>query len=154
VASSISITPDEAVIQSVGLFRLRTKTVVVIGKDGCRWKASLRQQLPYPFETALSFLSSRAKRADLQCAIRVPQIYRSTIPSSPDKAVILSEALRRSFSNRELYSAESKDLGDACRQLHQRAFRPQTTTEDKKPTNYSTKSGKTRLKFGARKDSS
>jgi hypothetical protein len=32
----------------------------------------------------------------------------------PDKAVILSEALRRSIANRELYGAESKDPGDAC----------------------------------------
>jgi len=31
----------------------------------------------------------------------------------PDKAVILSEALRRPVANRGLYSAESKDLGDA-----------------------------------------
>jgi hypothetical protein len=28
----------------------------------------------------------------------------------PDKAVILSEALRRSIANRELYGAESKSL--------------------------------------------
>jgi hypothetical protein len=32
----------------------------------------------------------------------------------PDKAVILSEALRGSIANRELYGAESKDPGDAC----------------------------------------
>jgi hypothetical protein len=32
---------------------------------------------------------------------------------APDKAVILSEALRRSIANRELYGAESKDPGDA-----------------------------------------
>jgi hypothetical protein len=31
----------------------------------------------------------------------------------PNKAVILSEALRRSIANRELNGAESKDLGDA-----------------------------------------
>jgi hypothetical protein len=34
--------------------------------------------------------------------------------STLDKAVILSEALRRSIANRGLYRAESKDLGDAC----------------------------------------
>jgi hypothetical protein len=34
------------------------------------------------------------------------------------------------------------------------AFRPQTTPEDEKVTNYSTRSGKTRVKFGPRKDSS
>jgi hypothetical protein len=49
----------------------------------------------------------------------------------PDKAVILSEALRRSIANRELYGAESKDPGDACWQMLLGAFRPQTTTEDK-----------------------
>jgi hypothetical protein len=53
----------------------------------------------------------------------------------PDKTVILSEALRRSIANRELYGAESKDPGDACWQMLLRAFRPQTTTEDKKVTN-------------------
>jgi hypothetical protein len=53
----------------------------------------------------------------------------------PDKAVILSEALRRSIANRGLYSAESKDPGDACWQMLLRAFRPQPTPEDKKITN-------------------
>jgi hypothetical protein len=33
---------------------------------------------------------------------------------APYKAVILSEALRRSIANRGLYGAESKDRGDAC----------------------------------------
>jgi hypothetical protein len=50
----------------------------------------------------------------------------------PDEAVILSEALRRSIANRELYGAESKDPGDASWQMLLRAFRPQTTPEDKK----------------------
>jgi hypothetical protein len=53
----------------------------------------------------------------------------------PDKAVILSEALRRAVANRGLYSAESKDPGDACWQMLLGAFRPQTTPEDKKVTN-------------------
>jgi hypothetical protein len=53
----------------------------------------------------------------------------------PDKAVILSEALHRSTSNRGLYGAESKDPGDACWQMLLRAFHPQTTPEDKKVTN-------------------
>jgi hypothetical protein len=55
--------------------------------------------------------------------------------SSPDKAVILSEALRGSIANGGLYGAESKDPGDACWQMLLGAFRPQTTTEDKKVTN-------------------
>jgi hypothetical protein len=33
------------------------------------------------------------------------------------KAVILSEALRRSIANRELYGAEPKDPGEACLQM-------------------------------------
>src|SRR6266700_960659 len=48
------------------------------------------------------------------------------------KTVILSEALRRSIANKGLYSAESKDPGDACWQMLLGAFRPQTTPEDKK----------------------
>ncbi len=36
---------------------------------------------------------------------------------APDKAVILSEALRRSIVNRRLYGAQSKDPGDACWQM-------------------------------------
>jgi hypothetical protein len=53
---------------------------------------------------------------------------------APDKAVILSEALRKSIANRGLHSAESKDPGDACWQMLSGAFRPQTTPEDKKVT--------------------
>jgi hypothetical protein len=55
---------------------------------------------------------------------------------TPDEAVILSGALRRSIANRELYGAESKDPGDACWQMLLRAFRPQTTPEDKKVTGF------------------
>jgi hypothetical protein len=51
---------------------------------------------------------------------------------APDKTVILSEALCRSIANGGLYGAESKDPGDACWQMLLGAFRPQTTTEDKK----------------------
>jgi hypothetical protein len=51
---------------------------------------------------------------------------------APHKAVILSEALRRSIANRGLCSAEPKDPGDACWQMLLGAFRPQTTPEDKK----------------------
>jgi hypothetical protein len=47
------------------------------------------------------------------------------------KIVILSEALRRSITIRELYGAQSKDLGDTDWQMLLGAFRPQTTTEDK-----------------------
>jgi hypothetical protein len=43
---------------------------------------------------------------------------------APDKAVILSEALRRSIANRGLHSAESKDPGDAYWQMLLGAFRP------------------------------
>ena len=50
---------------------------------------------------------------------------------APDKAVILSEALRRFIANRGLYGAQSKDPGDACWQMLLGAFRPQTTPEDK-----------------------
>jgi hypothetical protein len=50
----------------------------------------------------------------------------------PNKAVILSEALRRSIANRELYGAESKDPGDACWQMLLRAFRPRTAKDNKK----------------------
>ncbi len=57
---------------------------------------------------------------------------QSAVFQTPDKAVILSEALRRSIANRGLYGAESKDPGDACWQMLLGAFRPQTTTEDKK----------------------
>ena len=60
--------------------------------------------------------------------------YPTGYISTPHKAVILSEALRRSIANRGLYSAESKDPGDACWQMLLGAFRPQTTTEDKKVT--------------------
>jgi hypothetical protein len=60
---------------------------------------------------------------------------QSAVFQTPDKAVILSEALRRSIANGRLYGAESKDPGDACWQMLLGAFRPQTTTEDKKVTN-------------------
>jgi hypothetical protein len=49
-----------------------------------------------------------------------------------DKAVILSEALRRSIANSGLYGAESKDLGDARWQMLLGAFRLQTNTGRKK----------------------
>jgi hypothetical protein len=37
-----------------------------------------------------------------------------------------------SIANRGLYRAESKDPGDTCWWMLLGAFRPQTTTEDKK----------------------
>jgi hypothetical protein len=46
-----------------------------------------------------------------------------------NKAVILSEALRRSIGNKGRNGAESKDPGDAYWQMLLGAFRPQTTTE-------------------------
>ena len=43
------------------------------------------------------------------------------------KSQPLSEALRRSIVNKGLYSAKSKDPGDADYQMPSGAFRPQTT---------------------------
>jgi hypothetical protein len=60
---------------------------------------------------ALSFVIPRAcDFLDLSCSCISNQLYCKL----PDKAVILSEALRRSIANRGLYGAESKDPGDAC----------------------------------------
>jgi hypothetical protein len=59
------------------------------------------------------------------CFLHIQPLYFKP----PDKAVILSEAPRRSIANRERYGAESKDPGDACWQMLLGAFRPQTTTE-------------------------
>jgi hypothetical protein len=53
---------------------------------------------------------------------------------APDKAVILSVALRRSIANGGLYGAESKDPGDVCWQMLLGAFRPQTTPDCRKPS--------------------
>ena len=55
-----------------------------------------------------------------------------TVFQAPRQSVILSEALRRSIANSGLYSAESKDPGNASWQMLLGAFRPQTPTEDKK----------------------
>jgi hypothetical protein len=46
---------------------------------------------------------------------------------TPDKVVILSEALRRFISNRRLYGAQSKDPGDDRWQMLLGAFRPRTS---------------------------
>jgi hypothetical protein len=79
-------------------------------------------------------LSVRIRNSE--CTSRLsPGFYPTSCISTRDKAVILSEALRRSIANRGLYGAESKDPGDACWQMLLRAFRPQTTPEDKKVTN-------------------
>src|SRR5882757_6422368 len=48
------------------------------------------------------------------------------------KAVILSEAPRRSIAYRRVYCAESKDPGDACWQMLFGAFRPRTIRRVKK----------------------
>jgi hypothetical protein len=58
--------------------------------------------------------------------------YPTSCISSPDKAVILSEALRGSIASGGLYGAESKDPGYACRQMLLGAFRPQTAMGDTK----------------------
>jgi hypothetical protein len=50
---------------------------------------------------------------------------------SPNKARHPERSASQINRNKGLYGAESKDLGDACWQLLSRAFRPQTTTEDK-----------------------
>jgi hypothetical protein len=46
--------------------------------------------------------------------LRLPLLSWKIFFKAPDKAVILSEALRGSLANREIYGAESKDPGDAC----------------------------------------
>ena len=82
------------------------------------------------FSTALrSQLSSRepVTFSIFWCFLHIqPAVFQT-----PDKAVILSEALRRSIANRRPYSAESKDPGDACWQMLLGAFRPQTTRKIK-----------------------
>src|SRR5579859_837815 len=52
----------------------------------------------------------------------------------PHKTVILSEAPRRSIAYQRAYSAKSKDLGDASRQMLFGAFWPQTPRENKSVT--------------------
>jgi hypothetical protein len=54
----------------------------------------------------------------------VPSAFQPAVFQARDKAVILSEALRRTIANRGLCGAKSKDLGDACWQMLLRAFRP------------------------------
>jgi hypothetical protein len=73
-------------------------------------KVSFQQPLliePLPFP-----LSSRepVTFSIFSCFCISNQLYFKPL----DKAVILSEALRRSIENRGLYGAESKDLGNAC----------------------------------------
>jgi hypothetical protein len=79
------------------------------------------------------------QRSPSPLSFREPLTFSMDIPisciSSLNKAVILSEALHRSIANRGLYGAESKDPGDASWQMPLGAFRPQTTSEDKKVTN-------------------
>jgi hypothetical protein len=94
-------------------------------------KASVRQ--PLSMQPLLFPLSSReaVTFSIFSCFLPIqPAVFQA-----PDKAVILSEALRRSIANRGLYGAESKDPGDACWQMLLGAFRPQTTPEDNKVTN-------------------
>jgi hypothetical protein len=82
--------------------------------------------------STLSFVIPRA------CDVFDLSVFSTPQPAAFNlhhKTVILSEALRRSIANKGLYSAESKDPGDACWQMLLGAFRPQTTPEDKKVTN-------------------
>jgi hypothetical protein len=98
-----------------------------------------QSSVPYANLSAMFFFKNSHKNVilracdyfDLSCFLHIPPAVFQT----PDKGVILSEALRRSIANEGLYSAESKDPGDACWQMLLRAFRPRTTTEDKKVTN-------------------
>jgi hypothetical protein len=62
------------------------------------------------------------------------------------KAVILSEAPRRSIAYRRVYGAESKDPGDACWQMLFGAFRPRTIRRVKKVTS----SERTRISYSPR----
>src|ERR1700722_19744263 len=72
-------------------------------------------------------------------------VFQHTQPAAfqaPDKAVILSEALRRSIANRGFMARSRRacpersrrNPGDACWQMLLGAFRPQTTGEEKKIT--------------------
>jgi hypothetical protein len=54
--------------------------------------------------------------------------------SNSHKAVILSEAPRRSIAQQRASGAESKDPEDACWPMLFRAFRPQNLKEIKKVT--------------------
>ena len=67
-----------------------------------------------------------------------PAVRPSVDPHLPFVAtlffVILSEAPRRSVAQRRVYSAKSKDPGDAHWQMLFGAFRPQTTRKVKKIT--------------------
>jgi hypothetical protein len=73
----------------------------------------------------------------------VSHAYPSSCISTLDKAVILSEAPRRPIANEELYARSRRacpersrgNPGDAWWQMLSGAFRPQTTSEDKKVTN-------------------
>ena len=84
--------------------------------------SSLSQRIHY---RANRIVISRA--CDFFDLFRVFCISNQPYFKPPDKAVILSEALRRSIANRRLYGAESKGPGDACWQMLLEAFRPQIT---------------------------
>jgi putative addiction module CopG family antidote len=70
----------------------------------------------------------------------VSSAYPTAVFQAPDKAVILSEALRSSIANRALYARSRRacpersrrNPGDACWQMLLGAFRPQTTGEEEK----------------------
>jgi hypothetical protein len=79
-------------------------------------------------ETAKRDLLLPGTSSIFSCLLHIQQLYFKL----PDKAVILSEALRRSIAKQRLYGAESKDPGDACWQMLLGAFRPQTTGEEEK----------------------
>jgi hypothetical protein len=110
-----------------------TKGKVVAGEKGGCWQKGLFITLSAAttcqIATTLPFVIPRACDFSIfSCFLHIqPVVFQA-----PDKAVILSEALRRSIANRGLYGAESKDPGDACRQMLLGAFRPQTAPEDKK----------------------
>jgi hypothetical protein len=58
--------------------------------------------------------------------------YPTSCISSPRQSRHPERSASQIYRNRGLYGAESKDPGDACRQMLLGAFRPQTAPEDKK----------------------
>jgi hypothetical protein len=77
-------------------------------------------------------LSSRATVtfSIFSCFLHIqPAVFQT-----PDKAVILSEALRRSIAKEGFMARSRGNLGDACKQMLFGAFRPQTIRKIKKLT--------------------
>src|SRR5580704_16431018 len=85
-------------------------------------------RLPRPHRTQIEHLQLTTKSSSWEpvtfsifsCFLHSNQLYFKP----PNKAVILSEALRRSVANSGLYSAESKDPGGASWPMPLVAFQP------------------------------